>query len=288
MQLAYIILAHKYPRQLIRLVHRLNTDSTSFFIHIDRKTDDHVYREIVNGLSHFAHVHLLKRHKCEWGGFRLVAATLEGINEIFRTSTPFDYATLLTGQDYPIKPNHRINAFFEEHKGTLFLEFFPLPNDEWQNRGLVGGMERIEAWHWHIFKRHICFPPADCVPIKRKFPKGFKPFGGSAYWCLPRECVEYIYELTTRNRPFVDFFKHVDIPDEIFFQTIILNSPFERMTVNDNLRYIEWKDPHAGSPAILRKHDFQNLASSSKLFARKFDATIDVQVLDLIDREILS
>jgi len=288
MQLAYIISAYKYPRQLIRLVHRLNTDSTSFFIHIDRKTDDHVYLEIVNGLSHFAHVHFLKRHKCDWGGFGHVAATLEGISEIFRTATSFDYAILLTGQDYPIKPTEYIDRFLEEHKGTLFLEFFALPNDEWKNRGIVGGLERIESWHWRVFNRHFYFPPGCNFPIKRQFPEGFRPFGGSSYWCLPRECIEYIYRMTSRNRAFVDFFKYVDVPDEIFFQTIILNSPFEPMLVNDDLRYIEWKNLDAGGPAILRKNDFQKLASSPKLFARKFDATLDAEVLDLIDREILA
>lgn len=288
MELAYILSAYKYPEQLIRLIHRLNANSTSFFVHVDRKTDDRIYREMVKGLSDCPNVRFLKRHKCDWGGFGHVAATLEGIAEVFRTDTRFDYAILLTGQDYPIKSNRHIAAFFEEHKGKLFLEFFPLPTDTWQNRGIVGGMDRIEAWHWHIFKRHIWFPPGRRFPIKRRFPKGFRPFGGSSYWCLPRECIEYIYELTKRNRTFVHFFRYVDVPDEIFFQTIILNSPFERMTVNDNLRYIDWKDLNSSSPAILCKNDFVNIATSPNLFARKFDMAIDADVLDLIDEKILA
>ena len=287
MQLAYIISAYKYPRQLIRLIHRLTNDSTSFFVHVDRKTDDRTYHEVLEGVGHCPNVYFLKRHKCDWGGFGHVAATLEGITEIFRTHTSFDYAILLTGQDYPIKSTRHIAAFFEGHKGKLFLEFFPLPNDEWQNRGIVGGMDRIEAWHSRVFKRHLWFPTGRGFPIKRKFLRGFKPFGGSSYWCLPRECIEYIYELITQNRAFVSFFKYVDVPDEIFFQTIILNSPFERLAVNDNLQYTDWKDPDAGSPAILCTSDFGKLLSSPKLFARKFDVSIDAEVLDLIDQEIL-
>jgi hypothetical protein len=287
MRLAYIISAYKYPFQLIRLIHRLNGDSTSFLVHVDKKTDDQNYCEIVRGMRHHNNVCFLRRHKCNWGDFGHVAATLEGIAQIFRTGISFDYAILLTGQDYPIKSSEYIHRFFHEHKGTLFMEFFPLPTDDWQNRGLVGGLERIEAWHWRAFNRHFHFPPSPRIPLKRQFPKGFTPFGGSSYWCLPRQCIEYIYEFVLHNQAFVEFFKHVDVPDEIFFQTIILNSPFAPMAVNDNLRYIEWKDLDAGSPAILRKNDFQKLASSSKLFARKFDATIDVQVLDLIDRELL-
>jgi len=37
MKIAYIILAHKNPDQIKRLVLRLNTEGTSFFIHIDKK-----------------------------------------------------------------------------------------------------------------------------------------------------------------------------------------------------------------------------------------------------------
>src|SRR5215467_5924806 len=191
MKLAYIISAYKYPEQLTRLIHRLDTDSTAFFVHVDKKTDHRIYREMVNGLSDRQNVRFLKRHKCVWGDFGHVAATLEGISEIFRTDTQFDYAILLTGQDYPIKSNRDIDAFFEEHKGKPFLEFSPLPNDIWQNRGIVGGMERIEAWHWRILKRHVWFPSGRRFPIKRKFPTSFKPFGGSSYWCLPKECIEY-------------------------------------------------------------------------------------------------
>lgn len=56
--------------------------------------------------------------------------------------------------------------------------------------------------------------------------------------------------------------------------------------MNDDLRFINWKDVDAGSPAVLVKNDFESLASSSKLFARKFDMNIDAEILDMIDREV--
>jgi hypothetical protein len=239
---------------------------------------------MVNGLVHLSNVHFLKRHRCEWGAFGHVAATLEGIGEILKTGTDFDHAILLTGQDYPIKSNRHIRQFFQAHMGQLFLEYFPLPHNEWQNRG----MDRIEAWHWHILGRYFKFSPGRRFPIQRRFPKGLKPFGGSSYWCLTRECIEYIHTFTTQNSAFVNFFKYVEVPDEIFFQTIILNSPFERMAVNDNLRYMEWNDLNSGSPAVLVKTDVEKLRASSKLFARKFDQSVDAQVLDLIDQELLA
>lgn len=287
MELAYIISAYRYPEQVARLIHRLSADSTSFFVHVDRKTEDRVFDDIVNRLRGHPAVYFLKRHTCAWGGFGHVRASLKGIAQILRTGIRFDYAILLTGQDYPIKPNREIMAFFEQHRGELFLEFFPLPNDRWENRGIVGGMERIEVWHWRLGTRHWRFPPGQNPLIRRRFPSGFRPFGGSSYWCLSRDCIQYIHDFTTRNRAFTNFFKRVDVPDEIFFQTIILNSPFRPMVVNDDLRYIEWNDPTSGSPAILRVSDFANLVATPDLFARKFDARVDAKVLDLIDQQIL-
>jgi hypothetical protein len=92
----------------------------------------------------------------------------------------------------------------------------------------------------------------------------------------------------SKQAEFVRFFKYVDVPDELFFQTVIMNSPLCGSVVNDNLRYIDWKDPNAASPAILTTSDLESLTRSSKLFARKFDTTVDGDVLDLIDQKLLA
>jgi hypothetical protein len=93
--------------------------------------------------------------------------------------------------------------------------------------------------------------------------------------------------MTHKNPALVRFFKYVDVPDEIFFQTVLLNSPYRDIIVNDNLRHIDWKDPTAGSPAVLTRSDFPALAESPKLFARKFDVRVDAGILDMIDERLL-
>jgi len=283
MKLAYIISAYKNPEQLIRLVHALDGSSTSFWVHVDKRSDDSLFRQMACGLSDVGSVRFVPRHRCSWGGFGHVAATLEGIDAIERSGEDVDYVILATGQDYPIKANDRINAFLEDHAGAAFLEHFPLPHADWQN----GGLDRIRAWHFRIMRRHVRIPPSAALPIGRRFPSGFAPFGGSSYWCLPRECVRYIHQMTQKNQALVRFFKSVDVPDEIFFQTVLLNSPYREIIVNDNLRYIDWKDPTAGSPAVLTTADFSALAESPKLFARKFDERVDAEILDMIDERLL-
>lgn len=279
MDLAYIISAYKYPQQLIRLLRRLDSPQTSFLIHIDKKTDDEVVEQVVAATKDWTNVYLLERYTCHWGGFGHVQATLAGIREIFRRSIPFDYVVLLTGQDYPIKANQQIREFLEDKGGVSFIDYFALPTDQWEYNGL----DRISRWHIRFKNRRLVFPPGRNFPLRRKFLHGFQPYGGSSYWCLSRECIEFIHHFVQREREFVDFFRFVDVPDELFFQTILLNSHLKDTLVNDDLRYIDWKDPDAGSPAVLGRDDFERIVFSPKLFARKFDMSVDAEILDLLD-----
>jgi hypothetical protein len=283
MKLAYIVSAYKLPGQLLRLVSGLAAETSHVLVHVDKKTDDDVFRRIAEPLAPFPNVHLLERHSCHYGGFGHVQATLKGIDELFRLGLPFDYAILLTGQDYPIRSNEEIAEFFHEHRGDSFLEYFSLPSDAWADRG----MNRIEAWHFRLRGRYFQFPRGTRKRFRRSFPRGLRPFGGSPYWCLSRECIEYIHAFLQRSPSYVRFFRYVDVPDEIFFHTIVLNSPLRDTVVNDDLRYLEWREPElAGGPALLGESDFDKIMSSGDLFARKFDITVDADILDMIDAQI--
>ncbi len=67
MKLTYLLIAHKLPRQLARLVNALDGEGVSFVIHIDRKSDESEFRELVKGTN----VRWVKsRVRVQWGGFR--------------------------------------------------------------------------------------------------------------------------------------------------------------------------------------------------------------------------
>jgi hypothetical protein len=274
--LAYLISAYKNLEQVARLVRRLDSGGTIFLVHVDLKTDEARYLALVNELADLSSVHFLERHKCHWGGFGHVRATLKGMDWLMARGVIFDYLVLLTGQDYPIKSNAFINRFFEAHRGRSFMLFDSLPSAWWSPRG---GLGRIEHRHVRLYGRHLR------SPLKRPFPEGLQPYGGGAYWCLSREAVEFVTGFVTERPDVVEFFKHVDIPDEIFFQTALMNSELAETIVNDNLRYIDWT--RGRRPAILETRDFEALCASPKLFARKFDVHQDENVLDLIDQHLV-
>ncbi|MEH2271097.1 MAG: beta-1,6-N-acetylglucosaminyltransferase [Nostoc sp.] len=299
MRIAYIILAHNSPDQLARLIYKLNTDDVSFFIHIDKKADSKIYHQVFTQFNELSNVFFVKRYNSAWGSFDAVRASLEGIKSIVETGTYFDYVIHLSGQDYLINSNTQIRNFLQENKGREFLEYFPLPYSKWTG----GGLRRIEYWHIRWNDNDFCIPEKRefkspiasllysfmilLLPKKRKLPQGFALYGGSAFWCLSGECVKYINDFVKQNPKFVNRFNFTSLADELFYQILILNSPFKDKVVNNNMRYIDWSEVNAYHPRILEKKDFEKIRQSEKLFARKFDTSKDSDILDMIDKMIL-
>lgn len=297
MKIAYIISAYKLPEQLVRLVKTLNANGTSFFIHVDKKTDDETYAKMTGPLNGYTNVCFLERHLCNWADFGHVNATLKGLRQALKNEVHFDYVFLLTGQDYPIKSNRSIQEYLQESQGRSFIEYFSIPFAGWSENG---GLDRLAYWHFHQRGRHFAFPNtnqfrgrvinrlwnilARRISMRRDMPGNLEPFGGSSYWCLSRECAKYIDEFVRRQQAFVDFFRYVHVPDEIFFQTILLNSRLKESLANDNLWYIDWSKPEPPYPAVLCREDLEQFFNTDKLFARKFDMTVDADVLDAIDK----
>lgn len=285
MKLAYLILAHKLPEQLTRLVNTLNNETSHFFIHIDKRAEA-VYSEAQRQLAAFPNVQFVsKRYSCRWGQFSIVNATIASLEMLVKSGADFEAVFLLSGQDYPIKHQSYIDSFLAHHPGQQFIDWFPLdqPN-KWTNQGgPYQAMRRVENWHFAFRSKWIH------LPLQRKLPNGFLPYGGSQWWTLTRDCVEWIVDFVTNNPEFLHFFRYTFIPDELFFQTLLLNSPFRKEVVNDGLRYVDFSRANPTPPAVLLKQDFEFLRNGTDaLFARKFDMNRDSEILDLIDREILN
>lgn len=246
-------------------------------VHIDKRAGDATYSAALRALGESPDVFFVERERCYWGDFSLVRATLKALSAALSLRPEPDYFILLSGQDYPIKSVSHIERFFEEHQQSVFMRHFPLPYEPWPS----GGFRRIDRWHVRVGRRHLA------LPLPRRFPEGYEPYGGSQFWSLPREAAAYVSRFAHEETSFVRFFEHVYIPDELFFPTVLLNSSFRDYVMNDNLRYIEWTpsdDGNGGGPKVWRTEDFAELAVSSKLFARKFDVTVDESILDLLDR----
>jgi len=299
MRVTYLILAHRYPEQLYRLVDRLNFQGVNFLIHIDKKVDDPTYSQIVKELMPLGNVHFIKRFTCYWAGFGIAQATYQGLLEALERNIPFDYLCLMSGQDYPIKTNEYIQSYFADNKGKSFINTIPFPNPIWTKHN--GGYDRIQNWYYVNSENQYGFPHklfssrptltrfisktiGKIIP-KRNFPSKYKPFGGAQFWALHYNHVKYVVDNIKSNPQYFNFFKRVVVSDEILFQTLMGNHPHRKDEVIDHtLHFLEWDR----KGATLNMEDKENIADTFHLFARKFDYNVDAGIMDWIDSNILN
>ena len=293
MNKAYIIMAHKSPNQLHRLVSRLNDSTSEFFIHIDLKADLSAFL----GVQEFGKaVHFIERFDATWGGLGLIKPYLAGMKAVRDSSTNFDRIMLLSGQDYPIKSNAQIDHFFKNSQHSNFINYFPIPNYEKWPGGDRGGWYRVDKYYfgnkWYeLFGSKSINLLSTYLPfLRRKMPNGMKPYTGQTWWNLDKYALDYILDYNDRHPEYLHFHRNTFVADELFVQMIIGNSKDERLLnsiENSEKRFTIWPKANSAHPKILGKNDLQAILASNDLFARKFDENVDTEIMDFIDREIL-
>jgi hypothetical protein len=117
---------------------------------------------------------------------------------------------------------------------------------------------------------------------KRKMLPNSIPYGGSSWWIITKPCVEYILRHLQENKNFARFFKRVACADELFFHTIILNSPLKENVVNTSVHYIDWTNC-VSSPNILVEKDFEKIIASNKLFCRKLALPESTELIEQLN-----
>lgn len=268
-------------------------DRFRFFIQFDRN-------------SHFTYENGLKVSQWEknrgvsfhrdlpinWAGYNHLLAMIR-LLERGVESGDADVFHLISGQDFPIKSAEDIVRYFEEHRDTQFMENFAMPAAHWTE----GGMHRVQHWYFYDlfnnkkrvghFANRIVQKIQRIFRMKRRW-SGFLPslHGGGTWWSITRPCAEYIVKYTRSNTALLERLKYTLCPEEIYFQTVLMNSPFANQVVNDHKRYIDWESRNGNNPANLDMSDFEKLMSSDKLFARKFDYPVSEELCNAVKKRI--
>ena len=280
MALAYLIRAHHRPEQLVRLVERLTTPTASFFVHVDSRAPEQTYDAMRAGLAGRDDVHWVPRVAAHYSGFSLVRSILVGLAEVEKAGAP-PHTVLLSGQCYPLRPAAEIERILAGRQEESLLEHFRIPTERWADED--GGLRRIR---YRYFERLRFRTRTLRLPVlRRPFPRGLEPWGGSAWCVLSTEAASTLLAFRQERPDAYGFFEHVKSPDELYMQTVLLNSALRDRISNESVHHIEW--PGGSHPKTFGHADFDRLAASGKLFARKFDIAQDGEILDAIDRRLL-
>jgi hypothetical protein len=282
MKLAHLILIHKNPHQVLRLIKQLLKEDSDIFLHIDKKTNAEPFLNLIQD----SRVKFIKeRVDVAWGGYSQIKATKAGIKEILMSDTQYNYINFISGQDYPIKKINLFYEFLKTNNGREFIEFHPA-----EERPLA---TRRRLYRYHLpdqkFKgKYIIQSIMNMILTKKEFPiKNFEFVWKAQWFTITPDAAKYVISFLKSNPQVETFFKFCWGTDELVFQSILYNSPFKESIYNNNLKYTVWEKDNP-SPETFRLKDFDALSKTDKFFARKFDINIDEDILNKIDNAILN
>lgn len=252
MRIAYLILAHNTPRHLPRLIQALRSESSEFFVHLDRKSRSRRFRGAMAEPAQF----IRERRRVHWAEFSIVEATLILIRAALEDPRGFDRFVLLSGADYPIWSAASIETFFKAHPEKEFIDIDSLRDDPKRLRRTEKYCvpQRYPAPYrrWiHLLQRCGVLPKTRC---HRDYLGDREPFHGSQWWAITRQACATILEFAEREHGAVRFFRNAACPDECFFHTILGNSPL-RPRIYRSLTYADWgRGPKRHPARITSRH----------------------------------
>ena len=302
MQKNYLILAHKNPLQLSRMIERLDDGASKFFIHLDAKTPIEPFAACLEG----AHIRFIEpRERCVWGDFSIVRATIHLMEAASKEQGVF---ILMSGQDYPIQSQGYINAFLESNKGFDFIEIEPL-EEKWKPKMVKDKLEHYHILHSEERGHSNCYAPfAHCSVFQKlrtlmhllkgrlsqknfrllcSLPKRVAPFerqyAGSQFWAFSeRTFYAVLHYIREHKAALEEYYKYTSSPDEIYFHSVLMDLVAKDSTIKlkEQITYVNYFRKNN----VFVSEDFDKLTSEKeKLFARKFDTDIDIEILNKLD-----
>ncbi|MEN8927810.1 MAG: beta-1,6-N-acetylglucosaminyltransferase [Flavobacteriales bacterium] len=279
MKHALLITAYKDFDQLHTLIDQFDSDF-NIYVHIDGKSK--ISDKQLQGFRQKENVRIAEAPmKVNWGGFNHLQSYLS-LSKIALNNPENTLFHLITGQDFPIKNKKSFDELLEKNKSKeiCYLDYEKMPAMKlWHLDGGMGRFHYYSFYDWfdaktktgekiHALIRKIQL----LIRVKRKINLKEELYGGSTYWTLPRKALKYVIDFEASNPKFHQRFRYTFCPEEMYFQTILMDSPFVDTIVNDNLRYIDWENGKGGGPAVLGHSDLKILEESNSLFARKIDS----------------
>lgn len=273
--IGYLILVHRYPDQFMRLFKAIHDRSNHYVVHVDRNSGPELEQQIRTFLAPYPNAEVIESRRALWGGYSLIDAELRGMKRLLEMSDQWSVFINLSGQDFPLKSQTDIKAFLARHPGQEFIRAV----DQCQIR--PDTMNRVRNM---VFER-----PGGILRtiLRRPFLRGATPYIGNQWMMVSRRFCEFVCHDRAADR-FKAFYRNTFIADEGFFQTVMKNTDSHGRMVNDDMRMIDWV-PDGDiklRPRTYTMADVEALKASPCLFARKFDADVDSDVLDSLSEWI--
>ncbi len=279
---AYLIMGHNNLLVLKKLLTLIDDERNDIYLHIDKRylnQDFFQLKDLVKKTT----ITFVPSLKVNWGGYSLFNCELHLLK--YAIQTRHIYYHLLSGSDLPIRSQKTIHRFFRINSGKEFLSLYEDVGDTAQN------LERWQLYHFFqnfIHKGNNTFWNKLLINMEKYSLSIQKKIGVKrhpllkitkcANWfSITDDFARYIVNEEKRLKKLFRFTLHAD---EFALSYLLMNSDFkDKLYKPGYMRYIDWK---RGEPYTWHKEDFDEIMSSGKLFARKFEAEVDMGIVNMI------
>lgn len=225
-----------------------------------------------------------KQYKIYWGGIEHLKAFLFLLEKAYTDGNNYDYYHLVTGQDFfASRPTDFDTIVSEKRKN--FIEIHKCPFSAW-DKCWGGGFDILKYYtlasycdvrfgYGQILNK-ILVKAQKVFHMARPLPS-YPIYGGSVYCSLSGEAVkEVLYGELSKD--LLGRLRNSIIGEEIFFQTVLMNSELRESVESNKLRYIDWECE--APPKVLSEMDFDVIMAAKVLFCRKIDSRYSKKILD--------
>ncbi|MGL5755371.1 MAG: beta-1,6-N-acetylglucosaminyltransferase [Paraclostridium sp.] len=279
MKIAYCIQCHKNT-PILREFIRIFSNENDIYMHVDKKSD------IDDFVEYKTKVKFVKdRIDVTWADVSQIKATINTLKLV--NTENYDYVFLVSGDCLPVKSDKYIKTFLKNNKGKEFIGVEKKFSSEMLE-------SRVKYKYTSVYYKKdknkldkLRILIRDKMGLNKKnqyfdiLPKLYK---GCNWFGITGEACSYIMEYIENNKHYFKAFQNSIYGDEVFFQTIIMNSKYKQniykyeIENDDNkmaLRYIDWKSG-PDFPRILNEEDFEKIRNTECIIGRKFNNDLDI------------
>lgn len=274
---AYLIMAHHQFGLLEQLLRLLDDERNDIFLHIDKKAKGFEWERFAAVCEKARVIYPKKRVDVRWGTDSQVKCEMLLWETALRQG-PYHYYHLLSGVDLPLHSQDEIHKRLEHESGS-FLSW----SDElsvWDQRRLGRYHGIVPTWLPGYRRWNAMLARAQEKAGVDRMKRRSRTLRKGANWAsLDQAGVACLVE----NRRMIKKITRFSVcADEVYKQTVLLS---RGMKVNrDDLRLVIWEEED--HPEVLTMKHWSRLCHSQKLFARKFDPTVDEEVIRSVIRKV--
>ncbi|MGR3493735.1 DUF5927 domain-containing protein [Citreimonas sp.] len=266
MSMGVIMLVHTALDRAAQVARHWAKAGCPVVIHVDRQVPDDRFDAFRADLSDLPDIAFSSRHRCEWGTWGLVAATLDAATMMLGRHD-VRHVYLASGACLPLRPVPDLLDHLASRPDTDFIESATTADVPWT----VGGLDRERftlyfpvSWRRNkpLFDALVAGQRA--LGIRRRPPRGVVPHMGSQWWCLTARTLRAILDSPDR-RDHDAYFRRSWIPDESYFQSLARVYATEIEARSLTLSKFDFQ----GKPHIFYDDHLQLLRRSDCFVARK-------------------